>query len=502
MTTSEPTTRPLAAPEGRASAKPPGRSRWFTTLFLTDVWERFSFYGMQAILVLYAAAPQSEGGLGLPKATAAAMFGIYMATIFMLALPGGWLGDRVLGERRAVMYGGITIAAGHYCMALPVKGCTYLGLLLIGVGTGVLKPNMSGLLTRFYGRGESVQREASFSVFYMSVQVSALLAPLVTGYLGERVSWHAGFMAAGVGMTFGVIQFAAGARHFGDVGAAPGRPASRAELWSAGRKPLACLAVAGVLFGADLAAGTFQIEHVLAGLGLVAFVVPFIGYASLRRHPDLDAEARTRLGAYTWLLLAAALFWMGVGQAGSLLNLFAKNSTDRGVSGFVIPAAWFQSAIPLFILMTAPLFAVLWLRLGPRASVRLKFTVGLGFAGAGFLIMAAAAAAAADGHKVSPLWLVAVFLMLACGEITLGPVGIAAAADAAPPAFRGRVIGLWWLFCALGVAVGSRVVLLTKVLPDSVYYLLVGVLAAAGAAALAVWGRRIGRIMAYDTHSR
>ncbi|WP_119730361.1 peptide MFS transporter [Thermomonospora amylolytica] len=475
------------------------RSRWFVTLFLTDIWERFSFYGMQAILVLYAAAPADEGGLGLPEATAAALFGVYMAMVFMLALPGGWVGDRILGERRAVIYGGITVAAGHFCMALPPRACTYLGLLLIGLGTGLLKPNMSGLLTRFYGPGQAVQREAGFSVFYMSVQVSALLAPLVTGYLGERVSWHAGFMAAGVGMTLGVIQFAVGARGFGDVGAAPQRPAAREELRTAARRTALCLAAAGALLAVDLAAGTFAIEHVLAGLGLVAFVVPFLGYRSLRRHPRLGADGRARLDGYVRLLLAAALFWMGVGQAGSLLNLFAQDSTDRRLAGFTVPAAWFQSAIPLFILITAPLFAMLWLRLGPRASVRLKFVLGLSFAGAGFWLMSAAAAAAADGERVSPLWLVAVFLLLACGEITLGPVGISAAADAAPAEFRGRVIGLWWLFCALGVAVGSRVVLLIDVLPDWVYYLLLGLTTVAAAAVLALFGRRVARMTAYRT---
>lgn len=474
------------------------RSRWFLTLFLTDVWERFSFYGMQAILVLYAAAPADEGGLGLPETTAAALFGVYMAMVFMLALPGGWLGDRVLGERRAVLYGGSTVAVGHFCMALPPRACAYLGMLLIAVGTGLLKPNMSGLLTRFYGPGQAVQREAGFSIFYMSVQVSALLAPLVTGYLGERVNWHVGFMAAGVGMTLGVIQFAAGARGFGEVGAAPQRPAAPRELRAVARRTALCLAAGGAVLAVDLAAGAFAVEHVLMGLGLVAFVVPFLGYRSLRRHPRLGAEGRARLDGYLWLLLAAALFWMGVGQAGSLLNLFAQNSVDRRLAGFTVPAAWFQSAIPLFILIAAPLFAMLWLRLGPRASVRLKFVLGLCFAGAGFGLMSLAAAAA-DGERVSPLWLMAVFLLLACGEITLGPVGISAAADAAPSEFRGRVIGLWWLFCALGVALGSRVVLLIDVLADWAYYLLLGLATMTAAAALGLFGRRVGRMTAYRT---
>ncbi|MBO2447774.1 MFS transporter [Actinomadura barringtoniae] len=468
----------------------PARPSWFVCLFLTDVWERFSFYGMQAILVLYAAAPESDGGLGLPKATAAALFGVYMATVFMLALPGGWLGDRVLGERRAVLYGAVTVAAGHYCMALPPHAFTFAGLVLIAVGTGLLKPNMSGLLTRFYAPGQEIRREAASAVFYIAVQVSALLAPLVTGLLSDGIGWHAGFAAAGVGMTFGVIQFAIGGRSFGDVGAAPARPAPRTELRRALRRAIIALAVAGTLVGLDAAAGTLTIKHILVGLGLVAFVVPPLGYLTLRRHPALTPSDRTRLGSYLWLLVAAALFWMVVGQAGSLLNLFAKHSTNRDVAGFTIPAAWFQSTTPLFILITAPLFAAVSLRLGARAGVRVKVTLGLVLAGCGFLVMSLATLSARDGALVSPAWLVGVYLLHACGEITLGPSGLAAMADAAPASFRGRVMGLWWLFCALGMAVGSRVVLLSDVLPAPLYFLIFGLLPVLAAFALVSHGRR------------
>ncbi|MCP2341050.1 peptide MFS transporter [Actinomadura rupiterrae] len=473
----------------------PARPGWFVTLFLTDMWERFSFYGMQAILVLYAAAPASRGGLGLPKSEAAALFGVYMATLFMLALPGGWLGDRVLGERRAVVCGAATVAAGHYCMAVPVRACTFLGLALIALGTGVLKPNMSGLLTRFYGPGQEVRREAAFAVFYMSIQVSALLAPLVTGYLGERVNWHAGFAAAGVGMTFGVAQFVVGSRTFGEVGGRPARPATRRELRSAGRVAATVVGVAALLLGADAVAGTLAVKHVLIGLGLVVMVVPPLGYLAVRRDPALTRADRTRLGSFLWLFLAASLFWMVVGQAGSLLNLFADRHTDRDIAGFTVPAAWFQSLTPLFILLAAPLFAAVALRLGARAGVRRKVCTGLALAGGGFLVMSLASMSAADGVRVTPLWLVAVYLLHACGEIVLGPSGMSAVADAAPVAFRGRVMGLWWLFSALGMAVGSRVVLLSDVLPAPLYYLVFGLLPLLAAAALAGRGRR-ARVLA------
>ncbi|GII80962.1 peptide transporter [Sphaerisporangium rufum] len=464
--------------------------RWFATLFLTDMWERFSFYGMQAILVLYAVTPESRGGLGLPAPTAAALFGAYMATVFLLAQPGGWLGDRVLGERRAVMYGGCLITAGHVCMALPPAGAAYAGLALIALGTGLLKPSLSALLSRFYT--EPARREAAFSVFYMSIQVSAVLAPLVTGFLGEYVSWHAGFAAAAVGMAFGVVQFAAGTRHFEGHGDRPARPASGAELSRVARRAGAAAAVAAVLLAADVVAGTFSIEHVLMALGLVSLVAPPLFLRALRRHPALGPADRRRLGAATWLLLCSALFWMVVSQAGSLLNLFAHERIDRTFLGFTVPAGWLQSTTPLIILVVAPAFAWLWLRLGDRFGVRRKFVLGLLMAGASFMVMFGAGTAA-DGERASILWLLAVYFLQACGEIALGPVGISAVADAAPPAFRVRMMGLYWLFVAFGASLGSIVVRLSAALPQPVYYLLVGGALLAAAGALAAFGGRVTR---------
>ncbi|WP_214410557.1 peptide MFS transporter [Sphaerisporangium fuscum] len=467
--------------------------RWFATLFLTDMWERFSFYGMQAILVLYAVTPAERGGLGLPAPTAAALFGAYMATVFLLAQPGGWIGDRVLGERRAVTYGGCLITAGHLCMALPVTGSAYAGLALIALGTGLLKPSLSALLSRFYGR--SVKREAAFSIFYMSIQVSAMLAPIVTGFLGEYVSWHAGFGAAAVGMAFGVAQFAAGARHLEGQGERPVRRASRAELAVLYRRAGVAAAVVAVLVAADVVAGTFSVEHVLMALGLVSLVAPPVALRALRRDPALSAGDRRRLGAATWLLLCSALFWMVVSQAGSLLNLFARDHVDRAVGAFTLPAGWLQSATPLIILIVAPLFARTWLRLGDRFGVREKFVLGLVLAGSSFLVMFGAAAEAGDG-RVPVLWLLAVYLLQACGEITLGPVGLSAVAGAAPPAFRVRMMGLYWLFVAFGASLGSIVVRASAAISPAAYYLLVGAALVAAAGALALFGGRVKRLFA------
>ncbi|MEV5329730.1 peptide MFS transporter [Nonomuraea sp. NPDC052634] len=473
-----------------------GRRGWFTTLFMTDMWERFSFYGMQAILVLYAVAPPERGGLGLPMATAAALFGVYFGGMFVLALPGGWVGDRLLGERRAILWGGVVITAGHLVMALPTTALTAAGLVLIAAGTGLLKPNLTSLLSRFYRKDQAVQREAAISVFYMSIQVSALAAPLVTGFLGETIDWHLGFGAAAVGMAFGVVRFARGRRYFGEIGAEPVRPATFDERRRAFRAAALVLIPVAVLLTADVAAGAFTPEHVIIPLGLVIVLAAPVAFARLYRSPDFDRGDRRRLGAILWLFLPAALFWMLVGQSGSLLNIFAERHTDRSLFGFVFPASWLQSATPLFVLVVAPVFALVWLHMGTRFGVRGKFVLGMFCTGASFVLMAAAAAAAGQG-AVSPLWLLSVFFLHACGELAIGPVGISTASDAAPPAYRGQLIGLWWLFSAMGMGLGSQAARLSEVLPAPVYYAGSGLIALAVAGVLAAFGGRITRTFGY-----
>lgn len=453
-----------------------GRPRWFVTLFLTDMWERFSFFGMIAILALYAAAPPARGGLGLPMGTAAALFGAYVGLVFMAAMPGGWLGDRVLGERRAVVIGGSGIALGHFTMLVPAAAATWLGLGLIAAGTGLLKPNMLALLGRFHGPGQSAQRESTLSLFYVSIQLSALVAPLVTGFLGETVDWHLGFAAAGVGMTFGIAQFVLGSRSFGDLGRAPGHPASAAERRKAALIAAISAGAVAVLAAADVLAGTFTLMHVVIAMGLLSLIAPVAYFLVLRRSPALSVPQRSRVTAFGWVLAATALFWMFVIQGNSLLSLFAEHATDRRLGGFTIPAGWFASATPLFMLVLAPVLAVLWTRVGERISLPVKIALGLA-AAAGSMLLMSAASGLATGGLVSPWWLIAVYLLLALGEVVLAPVGLSASVDVAPSTFAGRTMGLYWMCSAFGAGIGSQLVHLSAVLPRPVYYL---VLAGAG----------------------
>ncbi|MEV0381388.1 oligopeptide:H+ symporter [Nonomuraea sp. NPDC050643] len=468
-----------------------GWPRWFGTLFVVDMWERFSFYGMLAILYLYLVAPRSQGGLAMAPDTASALFGIYMALVFMAALPGGWVADRVLGARRAVFSGGVLIASGHLCLAIPVESALYPGLGLIIVGTGLVKPSMAAMIGEMYpGRPE--RREAVFSIFYMSIQVSALFAPLLTGYAAERVNWHLGFGIAAVGMLAGLVQYAYGLRNFGDVGVHPTNPATPAERSRVLRGTAWWAGVPLLLAGAGIAAGVLTLDRILMLIGLVLLAAPILYVRRLRRRPEVGPGDRPRLRAFLWMLVASSVFWMMYAQGPALLNLFARDAVDRDVAGFEVPASWFQSAQPLFLLLLAPVFALLWTRLGARVATPPKFAAGLLAGGLSFGVMALAAVQA-ESELISPLWLLVVYLLIVCGELAVGPVGLSLAAEVAPRGNTSQVLGLFWMFAAIGAAFGGRLAELTTVVSLPVYYLVLAVLGTCTALALAAGARTLGR---------
>ncbi|MET9773488.1 peptide MFS transporter [Streptomyces sp. NPDC006367] len=435
-----------------------GRPRWFITLFGTDVWERFSFYGMSAILVLYATEPEAAGGLGMGDDDAALLYGMYMAAVFLASVPGGWLGDRVLGAHRAVLYGGVTIGVGHLCLAVPGPVLFFPGLLLIALGTGLLKPNMANLLSAFYAPEDRVGRDAGFAIFYMSVQVSALIAPLAVGTAGEGVDWHLGFALAAAGMAFGLVQYVRGTRYFGDVGRAPERAATPAQRRRVARLTLAAAAVTALVYGVDVMLGAFRLQHVMALIGLLCVVSPVLSFWRLIRAPGITAAERLRVKTYIWLFAVSAVFWALFLQGGSVFALFAKDDTDRDVLGFTVPASWFQAAIPLFVLLTAPFFARLWQWAGDRFDTAVKYAIGMGCTGAAYLVMTLAAlgAGTAGDGLVSPLWLVLAFLLLAAGEVSFAPVGMSATTAIAPATFVSQMVALFWLAGALGGGLGGN----------------------------------------------
>lgn len=471
---------------------------WFVTLFSTDMLERFAFYGLQAILVLYAAAPSERGGLGMPAEDAASLFGAWLAVMFMLSLPGGWLGDRVLGQRRAILLGAATAVAGYLCLIIPAAWSTALGLCALAAGTGLYMPNYQaqGNLMLNDPRG----REQAVSFIYVASQISALLAPLAAGYLGERVDWRLAFAVCAASLALGGLNVLVRGRHFGEKGREPGRPLAAGERAVVVRW---VVVVAGCLVTLLLAlgiGGMLTPGSAIALSGLLSVITPVIGYRWLFKDRQLSARDRRRLKAFLAVFLGATLFWMIIAHAASLLNLFARDHVDREILGFTFPASWLQSVSPLLILVLAPGIAAVLPRLGRRHNVPVKFAIGLSLVGFGFLVMSLAALIAAGGNKVSPLWMVVVYLTAACGEVVIAAVSIAATASVLPPQFMGRMLGMYWLFASLGGALGAGVVRLASVLPESVYYLSLGGFTALAGIAFAVWRRPLSSALSRDEH--
>jgi len=447
-----------------------GHPRGLSTLFFTEFWERFSYYGMRAILILFMTAPLAAGGLEFDTAKAGVVYGTYTALVYLTALPGGWLADRFLGQRRATLYGGVVIMLGHICLAVPSLASFYLGLGFIVSGTGLLKPNVSTMVGQLYG-AEDVRRDAGFSIFYMGINLGALLSPFVCGWLAQsgqfrgilqsmglrpESAWHWGFAAAAVGMFFGILQYLAGWKHLGDAGMNPVVPDDPAEQARNRRRLRTGVTGLAALIVGIAVLGRLGIVHVTPeglgnafGVALVAVTVLF--FAGLLGSHGWTSGERKRLITILVLFLGSAIFWSVFEQAGSTLNLFAERSTDNRVFGMGFPASWFQSANPIFIVLLAPVFAWLWVRLGKRdPSSPVKFAFGLLFVAAGFAILIVAARLAAAGVKVSPLWLTATYFLHTIGELCLSPVGLSSVTKLSPRRLVGQMMGTWFMGTALG----------------------------------------------------
>jgi len=426
-----------------------GHPEGLPTLFFTEFWERFSYYGMRALLVLFM-VDQAEG-LGFSDEDATAIYGLYAASVYLMALPGGWIADRLVGAQQAVWIGGIVITAGHFVLAIPSVYAFFFGLLLVVMGTGLLKPNVSAVVGELYEQGDP-RRDGGFTIFYMGINLGAIFGPLVCGFLAESdtFGWHWGFAAAGVGMLFGLAQYRAMRPYLGEAGKAPASAPGATDwriLWGA-------LALILVVTG-TLMSGAVDIDPVpLAGAtayAISAVAVLYFGYLLL--FGGLTPPERNRVLVIIWLFLGAALFWSGFEQAGSSFNLFAKRYTDRNLGAFEIPATWFQSLNPIFIVILAPAFAQLWIWLARRnlePATPTKFGLGLAGMGLGFAVLIPAAAVVVQGAQVGPSWLFFTYLIHTVAELVLSPVGLSATTKLAPRRFVGQMMGIWFLGASLG----------------------------------------------------
>ncbi|MGD8426645.1 MAG: peptide MFS transporter [Balneolaceae bacterium] len=439
-----------------------GHPRGLATLFFTELWERFSYYGMRALLVLFmtATAMGNNPGLGFNVAKATAIYGLYTFFVYVLSLPGGWIADKLWGQRKTVFVGGCIIAAGHFTMAGPLIGLPnllsfYGGLILIVIGTGLLKPNVSSMVGDLYPEG-GARRDAGFSIFYMGINLGAILGPFLCGIFGEGYNWHWGFSLAGFGMLLGLISYKFGGKYLGDAGILDEEDeemlARRSRrFWST----LSAIAAIIVLFGFLASAGVFHIAlATLAeylGYAAVAITIGFFAYIILMGGHTKDEKKK--LGVIFWLFILAALFWSGFEQAGSSLNLFAKELTDRVIMGVEVPASTLQLINPTFIVIFAPIFGWLWTWLASRnsnPSIPVKFGLGLlGLAG-GFFVLSWGAANATAANPVTPAWLVVTYFLHTCGELCLSPVGLSSMTKLAPKGRVSQMMGIWFVAAALG----------------------------------------------------
>ncbi len=454
-----------------------GHPRGLSTLFFTEMWERFSFYGMRSFLILFMVAPVAAGGLGMGVSEASGIQGTYLSMVYMMTMVGGWVADRLLGLRRSVFLGGVLIMSGHISLAFQGMATFYLGLVLIVLGTGLLKGNASVMVGQLYGPTDS-RRDAGYSLYYMGINLGGALGPLVCGYFAQKpafrevlagwglapeAAWHFGFGAAAVGMFFGLIQYSLGKSRFPATVEHPLGTSSDAERSAARRQILVAVGavVVTVLAAIGLnSAGTITITPQGFAAGVDGFLVVLtVGFFLwLFAVPKWTPDERKRLLVIVALFLGAAVFWAGYEQAASTLNLFADRNTANTFLGWSYPSSWLQSVNSIFIILLAPLVGLVWLKLGPRnPSSPAKFSLGLFLLALAYVLMVGASFGAAGGGRVSPMWLVGCYFLQVLGELCLSPVGMGAMSTLAPVRAQGLMMGVWFLATSIGNKVAGRV---------------------------------------------
>jgi POT family proton-dependent oligopeptide transporter len=424
-----------------------GHPRGLMTLFFTEAFERFTYYGMRAILILFMTAAVMNGGLEIDDKTASAVYGLYISGTYLLSLLGGWIADRLIGQQRAVFWGGVLIMLGNGCLATGNAQIFFIGLIVIVLGVGLLKPNISAIVAQLYPEGGS-RRDAGFSIFYMGINTGAFLGSLLVPIAAAAWGWSAGFALPALGMLIGLVQFQATKHYLGESGVVPlGQPAS----WF----PVIGFMIIVVAVMALALTGQLHLDPVTISKALnwvlLAMAAGYFLY--LLTFAGLDAVERKRVIAIIALFSACAMFWAGFEQAGASFNLFADRHTDLNVFGWDMPAGVLQAVNPVFIIIFAPVFAAVWVNLGRRnldPSAPAKFAAGLILMGIGFLVMFFAARYVVMGEKVMPTWLILTYLFHTFGELCLSPVGLSSMTKLAPARFVGQVMGLWFLATAVG----------------------------------------------------
>ncbi|MDH6428926.1 peptide MFS transporter [Paenibacillus sp. FSL R7-0048] len=473
-----------------------GHPKGLFTLFFTEFWERFSYYGMRAILVYYMYYEVSQGGLGLPEDMALSIMSIYGSLVYMSGIIGGWLADRLLGTSRAVFYGGVLIMFGHILLAIPGNTTLFFAsMVLIVLGTGLLKPNVSSIVGEIYSEQDN-RRDAAFSIFYMGINLGGFLSPLIVGAVGMN-NFHLGFSIAAVGMFVGlVVYIMTRTKNLGLAGTIvhnpiPADQKKKIFTWiGVGLVVLAILITIGIL------TGVLTFETLIKIVGVLGLLIPTMYFIMMYRSPKTTAVERSRILAYIPLFIASIMFWAIQEQTSTVLASFADKRTQLDFAGLHISPAWFQSLNPLFIITLAPIFAWLWLKLGNRQpSIPQKFSLGLLFAGLSFLVILVPAYFGGANSLVNPLWLVLSYFIIVIGELCLSPVGLSATTKLAPAAFTAQMMSMWFLSNAAAQAINAQIVKFYTPDTEMMYFGVIGGVALILALILFLFSSKIQNFM-------
>lgn len=436
-----------------------GHPKGLQTLFLTEMWERMSYYGMRGLLVIFMTAAITDGGMAMTTATATAIYGIYTASVYFMGLPGGWLADRLIGGQKAIWYGGIIIMLGHIVLAIPNQGTFFIGLILVVLGTGLLKPNIGAVVGLLY-RSDDDRRDSGYAIYYMGINIGSLIGYTVCGYLGEEVGWHYGFGAAAVGMALGLIHFQLTK---GNLQGAAEHPTQSLSAKGASFTYIGIVAfliiIAGIAFATLTGNLTLNAEQLRDAAQKAFMLIFFLSFAYIFFLGKLSSIEKKGLGALFLVCVASTCFWLGFEQAGSSLSLFTRDFTEKTIFGFDIPITWFQNANPFFIIMLTPFFAAFWIRLGQRwvtPGYGIKCAIGLMIMGSGFIVMVVAAQIAASGTNAAAYFLILTYFLHTVGELWLSPIALSAVSKLAPKRYIGQMMGVFVLTYSMGNIIASQ----------------------------------------------
>lgn len=482
-----------------------GQPRGLSTLFFTEMWERFSYYGMRAILLFYMYYAVSAGGLGMNQTTAASVMSIYGSLVYLSSVVGGWLSDRVWGPRRTVFYGGVLIMLGHIVLALPMGlGALYASIALIVVGTGLLKPNVSDMVGSLYSENDR-RRDAGFSMFVFGINLGSAIAPILVPWasegfgfhaFGSHYNFHAGFSLAAIGMFVGLVQYYFdGKKYLSDSGLEPNDPIAKDDLNKIIKKVIIALVIVAIIVGIMAAAGQLNIDNVVNLLTILAIAIPIYYFVVMLRSKKVTKTERSRVWAYVPLFIAAAIFW-GIEESGSVvLALFAEQRTVLHIGSWHFAAANFQTLNPVFIMILTPFFVWLWENWKKQPSAPGKFAAGLVFAGLSYVWMAIPGILFGTSGRVSPLWLVGSWFIVEIAEMLISPIGLSVTTKLAPKAFQSQMMSMWFLADAAGQAVNAQIVKYYSSATEVPYFLAVGIVSVVFGIIMLFFSKKIHSLM-------